>query len=164
MPRRKSGRKIDFTHWTGFALSESAQAAGVAAQTLLSAQHLPETLLRTRGQFSSYVDGNAAPGERARMGSGMILVPEGTGTTVLWSPLTDFDAPWFWLELFTLGYEEYVNDVVDCPGMTSFRSVIDSKAMRVVKNQELQWVTENATTGTALSANTDVIGRFLSGT
>ncbi len=45
-PRRRSGKKIDFLHWTtGFGAFE-ALAAGTVAGTLISAQHLPETLMR----------------------------------------------------------------------------------------------------------------------
>ena len=39
--------------------------------------------------------------------------------------------------------EEPVTDVVDIPVMTAVRRVIDSKAMRKVRNRELQLVIEN---------------------
>jgi len=164
MARRRSGKKIDFLHWTFKNFTFAAVAAGTGAGTMLAAQHLPETLMRTRGNLDSYVDGNQAPGVSAFIGVGMILVPEGTGSTVLWSPLTDPDAPWFWFESFSLGYEEYVTDVIDCPNTTGFRAVIDSKAMRIVKNMEVQAVVENVTSIGALSANIHISARFLAGT
>ncbi len=128
MARRRSGKKIDFTHWSGFASNFLAQAAGTIAATAAAAQHLPETLLRTRGGLTAFLDGTQGPTGLTQVALGMILVPEGTGSTVLWSPFTDSDAPWFYWTCFHLGYEEAVTDVVDMPGMTSYREVIDSKA------------------------------------
>jgi len=137
MPRRRSGRKIDFTHWTYNSYVDNALSAGTDAQ---------------------------APTTFISVGIGLILVPEGTGTTVLWSPITDGDAPWMWVTYFELAYEEYVTDVIDSPGMTSYREVIDSKSMRVIRNQEVQCVVENATLATAGSVNISLSGRALSGT
>ncbi len=99
------------------------------------------------------------------IGIGIIVVPEGTGSTVLWSPITDGDAPWIWVDYFTLGYEEMVTDVVDVPGISAYRYVIDSKAMRIVKNMEIQLVAESATTfSAAVSVNLTALVRILSGT
>ncbi len=81
-----------------------------------------------------------------------------------WSPITDGDAPWIWVSYFELAYEEMVTDVIDVPGMSSYRELIDNKAMRIVRNQELQMVAENATIGGASSINLSVSGRTLSGT
>ena len=71
MARRRSGKKIDFVHWTlGQAIS-FGQAAGTVAVTLFAAQHEPETLLRIRGNMLSYLDGAiAAAGQAVRMGIG----------------------------------------------------------------------------------------------
>ncbi len=44
-------------------------------------------------------------------------------------------------------YEEMVNDVVAAQAALSGRRVIDSKAMRKVRNTELQCVVESATIG-----------------
>ncbi len=138
MARRRSGKKIDFTHWTGFAgTSLGLAAAGTSAATLLAAAHEPETLLRTRGNVVAFVDGPQDPGVLVSVGVGFIPVPEGTGTTVLWSPITDPDAPWFWFDRFTIGYEEAVVDVIAMAALSVYRSVIDSKAMRIVRNQEV---------------------------
>jgi len=91
------------------------------------------------------------------------LVPEGTSTTVLWSPVTDSDAPWIWWDTLHLMYEEYVVDVIQSVLTSSARRVIDSKAMRIVRNQELQYVVE--TVNLVSSAPTSIISqvRILSG-
>jgi len=153
MPRRRSGKKIDFVHWTYGSWTQGAIAAGTGASNVFPALHDPETLMRIRGEWVAYLDGTEAPGTLISVGVGLILVPEGTGTTVLWSPITDGDAPWIWADYAMLGYEEMVTDVIDVPGMTSVRRVIDNKAMRIVRNQEVQFVVENATVGGAGSAN-----------
>ena len=137
MPRRRSGKKIDFVHWTGVQESFVAQGSGLVAATVFSAQHESETLLRFRGNIACFVDGAQASGGLVHIGLGMLVVPEGTGTTVLSRPLTEPDSPWFWYESFTLAYEEMVVDAVQASGMSGFRAVIDSKAMRIVRNSEL---------------------------
>ncbi len=164
MPRRRTGKKIDFLHWTGLNMSFPALAAGTSGATAHASQHLPETMMRFRGNLLAYVDGTEAPPVQAVISVGMIVVPEGTGSTVLWSPFTDDDAPWSWLETFRLGYEEYVTDVISAQAAAVFRAVIDSKAMRIVKNSEVQVVVENTTTQAALSVNVAVDGRTLWGT
>ncbi len=164
MPRRRTGKKIDFTHWTGFTSNQSVPA-GTQAQLLFAAQHLSETLLRLRGSLCTTVNGLFAGSNLGvNMGIGIILVPEGTGTTVTWSPITDADAPWIWVEYFNVGYEEYVTDVIDNPGFTIYRSVIDNKAMRIIRNQEVQVVYENVTIQGALTTTNVVQGRALFGT
>jgi len=165
MGRRRSGKKIDFVHWTGIFPGVSALGAGSAAVLALVATHEPETLLRIRGNYVTWINGVQAPGGIAEISVGLILVPEGTGTTVLWSPFTDPDAPWIWYDSTILGYEEMVVDAVDVPEITSNRVVIDSKAMRIARNQELQFVAENTTVASpAIAANALVSARVLSGT
>jgi len=167
MARRRSfGKKIDTVHWTGvFANALGIASAGTQGTTLLPAQHLPETLMRIRGEWTAAMDGALADGSGARVTCGMILVPEGTGTTVLWSPSTDGDAPWIWWDVMHLDYEEYVADVIESTMTASGRRVIDSKAMRRVRNEELQFVVENTDPGalTGSSVNVLVAGRVLSG-
>ncbi len=93
------------------------------------------------------------------------LVPGGTGATVLRSPFTDAtSSEWIWYTTFRVGYEEYVTDVIDCPGMTSYRETVDAKAMRIMgPDQELQFVLENTTSLTALSVNAGFDARALFG-
>ena len=119
--------------------------------------------MRTRGNLVAFVDGTQAPGVLATITVGLILVPEGTGSTVLWSPFTDADAPWFWYDTFLIGHEELVTDVLHVPVLNIYRSVIDSKAMRKVRNREIQCVVENTTAGGAVNANIHLNFRFLSG-
>ncbi len=164
MPRRRSGKKIDFLHWAYNDVTFAAQSAGTSAQTLFAAQHLPETIMRMRGEALIYGDGNLVPPKDIIVGLGIILVPEGTGTTVLWSPLTDGDAPWIWHNAAGIAYEEYVADVIADQVAIGYRSTIDSKAMRIVKNMEIQCVMENQTGGAAMNANAVVTTRVLAGT
>ena len=147
-------------HWTQFSTSSAPVAAGTLGILVSAAQHDRETLIRTRGNLIAFIDGVSDPGDFALISVGMIMVPEGTGTTVLWSPTEDGDAPWFWYEAFHLGYEEAVTNVVSYPGIGVFRQAIDSKAMRKSVNTEIQIVIENTSIGTALSVNLATAGRF----
>ncbi len=166
--RRRSGfeKKIDTVHWTLFQEVFVAQAAGAAAAVqALAAQHLPETLLRIRGEWAVTPSAslNDAGGSVGVMG--LILVPEGTGSTVLWSPITDGDAPWIWWDAIHCIYEEFVVDAVWSSNVSDGRRVIDSKAMRKVRNTELQLVFETAgITGlSAISLTGVATGRVLAG-
>ncbi len=125
---------------------------------LIPAQHLPETLLRCRGEWVGNLSSPGAPGLRISIGIGLIQVPEGTGTTVLWSPISDGDAPWIWVDYAILGQEEAVTDVIAVQAILGVRRIIDSKAMRKLRNTELQVVLENATVATA--KDTDVSGQM----
>ena len=94
----------------------------------------------------------------------MHVVPDGTGATVLTEPFGDSNADWFYYNEFVLGYEEMVIDVVDVPGITSFREMIDVKAMRIgVPDTEIQIVMTNTTLLGAATVNLNLGGRFLLG-
>ncbi len=164
MPRRRSGKKIDFVHWSSFSALFSGFSAGTSAVLTVIAQHLPETIMRTRGEALVYADATGGPGGLALISIGMILVPEGTGSTVLWSPFTDADAPWFYYDVFHIGYEEKVVDNIGVQGAMASRKVIDSKAMRIVKNSEVQVVVENTSLIGSESVNVAIAGRILAGT
>ncbi len=161
--RGRHAKKIQSTHWTYSSFASGAQTAGTFGATLYSAQHLPETLLRLRGEWLAYMDGTSGPGDLVAIGIGFIQVPEGSGATVTWSPITDGDAPWIWVDYALLGYEEMVTDVVDVPGITSVRRVIDNKAMRILRNTEIQCVVENATVQGASAVNVALNVRSLTG-
>ena len=162
--RSRGGRVIDNLRWIGMSGGFAAQAAGTAAVNMLSATPTPDTIMRLRANLTAWVDGNEVPGVAATIGVGLIVVPEGTGTTVLQSPITDPEADWFWYIRFLLGYEEYVTDVVDSPGLTSYREIVDGKAMRRVSpDKEVQLVIENSTFATALDVNVSFDGRILLG-
>ncbi len=145
MARRRTGfqKKIEVVHWTGVAGQFITQAAGAAAGLLAAAQHLPETLLRIRGEWACTLAAMTANGRGAQVSIGIILVPEGTGTTVLWSPFTDADAPWIWWDSMSLIYNEFVTDVNYSSNTSDGRRVVDSKAMRKIRNMEIQLVIEN---------------------
>ncbi len=163
--RGRFGKKIDTVHWIEGGFSFAGFGAGTVAQTATAAQHLPETLLRTRGEWAATFDATQAPGSGVFLTIGLIQVPEGTGTTVLWSPSTDSDAPWIWWDVFTLLYEESVIDVIATQNTLSRYRVIDSKAMRKLRNTELQWVAENSTITGHVAAGVNAAGsaRFLAG-
>ena len=167
MARRRTGfqKKIEAVHWTFIQDGFAAFAAGTVARNMAAAQHLPETLLRIRGEWVASLDGGLVNGVGVSVVAGLIQVPEGTGATVLWSPLTDGDAPWIWWDTFGLIYKEYVVDAVASTEASSRSRVIDSKAMRKMRNTELQWVVEQATmTGSSASAISCALSaRVLSG-
>ena len=159
-PERK---KVVNWHWTRGAGSFLAQAAGTGALTLLAAQHQRETCIRMRGELTAWPDGNPVTGAAAIIAVGVILVPQGSGGTVLWSPTSDFDAPWMFYSSFVLVYEEMVTDVIDVPVLSGLRQVIDSKAMRIIRpDVEAQLVVENTTIGGALTVNVHFEARLLS--
>ena len=161
--RGRHAKKIDTVHWTGFILSALSLSAGSAAQTAAPAQHLPETLLRIRGEWSATLDGGVASGVLVGVTAGLILVPEGTGTTVLWSPFTDDDAPWIWWDHFGLIYNEMVTDVISIQNTLSRARVVDSKAMRKIRNTELQFVVENTTINVGAGVDVTMGARVLAG-
>ncbi len=159
----RHGKKIHYTHWTGLLGTAFGQAAGAIATNLGIAEHEPETLLRMRGNLACWLDGTTAPGVTLDVAVGVCAVPEGTSTTVLWSPITDSDAPWIWYERFIVSYEESVTDAI-AAGTQMFRAPIDNKAQRILRNQELRLVIEQATLQSAGSINTVVSLRALFGT
>ncbi len=148
MPRGRSrgfAKKIEQVHWTLGTFQALSLSAGTVAVNVLAAQHLPETLMRIRGEWAVALNSGVAPGIGVNVAVGLIQVPEGTGTTVLWSPTADGDAPWIWWDVMNLIYTEQVTDVIASIQSASGRRVIDSKAMRKLRNTELQFVAENAT-------------------
>ncbi len=163
--RKGFAKKIDTVHWTLFAEATANMGAGSVAFNALAAQHLPETLLRIRGEWIANFSAAIAPGVGVAVFAGLILVPEGTSTTVLWSPITDGDAPWIWWDVLHLLYSESVTDVIASQTTLSGRRVMDSKAMRKVRNTELQLVVEQTTlTGfAATNIGFAASGRVLSG-
>jgi len=120
--RRSSGKKIDVLRWVGFDTSTTAFgfAAGTIGVTVLAAGASPETVMRTRGNLSAFIDGVEAPATSATISVGLHIVPEGTGTTVLTSPFTDAEADWFYHREFLIAYEEYVVDVISSQWMSGF--------------------------------------------
>jgi len=163
---RNTGRKIEFKQWDPWNSGTAflALSAGVIGTVLFSVTESPYTIMRSRGSLTAWIDGAQSGGQAIRVAVGMILVPEGSGSTVQYNPIADANAGWFFYSTFTLGYEEMVTDVIDVPGLSSYREVIDVKAMRRVgPQQEIQMVVENGTIGSAASLNLVSDGRFLRG-
>jgi hypothetical protein len=152
---------MESVRWSGSQSSFLAQSSGSAGLVFITASSdPPETLLRLRGDLVCVLDGVQAPGTLISVGIGIALVPEGSSTTVLWSPLSDSDAPWWYYERFTLGYEEYVTDVIDSPGLSSVRKTVDLKGMRIIRpDVEAQVVVENLTIGSAGAFNLSLQAR-----
>ncbi len=163
--RRGTGKVIDNLRWEGGAVASiRAHSAGSAAINVLGAGVPRETIMRTRGEVLVSVDGAQAPGGNVLVSMGLVLVPEGQSTTVIWDPFADEEAPWFWYQETFIGYEEMVTDVIDVPGITSHRIIIDSKAMRRANvDEEVQFVITNTTIGNALSVDVEAAFRFLLG-
>ncbi len=165
MARSRPGKTIDNLRWAGgTSMTFSGISAGSSALTALSAGVPRETIMRTRGDVTAYLDGTTGPGVGVVVSMGLVLVPEGHGTTGIWDPFNDAEAPWFWYQEVFLGYEEMVTDVIDVPTLTGHRIIVDSKAMRRANvDEEVQFVMTNTTSLVADSVNVSANFRFLLG-
>ncbi len=162
--QRRFAKTIGHTRWQGFSGTAFGLSAGSSAVSVGPSSVQRETIMRTRGNLIAYIDGLVNPAIAIRCACGLAVVPEGTSTTVLWGPLTDQNAPWFWHTIFVVGYEEYVADVIDAPGLSVYREVIDSKAMRKFPpDSEIQLVFEQDTIAGLGDVNFSANGRFLIG-
>ncbi len=161
---RARTKKIDHTAWelsTGFT---GGLAAGSVGIQFSSVGTTPATVMRMRGEVFANVDGTGAPATLVQVNYGIILVPEGTGTTVLYDPFADGNAPWLLYGQAYIGYEEIVVDVVDVPQLTMFRHVVDNKAMRIIRpDVEMQMVVTNTSINGAEGINFGYGIRWLQG-
>ena len=172
MPNRRFARaglsarppkKIDNTIWE-LSNGSGTFAAGAIAFNFSSVGTAPTTLLRIRGEVVAYVDGASAPGKLVEVTWGIILVPEGSGTTLQFNPVTDANAPWLAYGQGFVGHEEMVVDAVGVEGLSMFRQRIDNKAMRRIRpDVEMQLVVANTTVLTASSINFAYSMRWLQG-
>jgi len=162
--RQSRGARLS-TRWLASAgLSIGGLSAGNQALNAVVASEPKATIMRTRGEVLVYVDSTQAPAGLALVSMGLILVPEGTGTTVLWDPFADANAPWFWYQETFLGYEEAVTDVIANQQIMAHRIVVDSKAMRIANgDEEVQFVVTNTTINGARVINAAAAFRFLIG-
>ena len=161
---QRTAKKINSLLWELSTGSSPAQAAGSVAINFSSVGTAPTTLMRIRGEVMAYKDGPAAPGSLAAVNWGIILVPEGSGTTVQFDPVLDANAPWLAYGAMHVGYEEMVTDVIDVPVISGVRQVVDNKAMRKIRpDVEMQFVIANSTVLTALSINFVYSMRWLQG-
>ncbi len=161
---RGRAKRIDTVRWQATNVNGLALGAGSQALTMLAAGAPSETIMRTRGNGVVFVDGATAPGKLVLVSMGLVLVPEGQGTTVIWDPLNDDNAPWFWWSEQIIGYEEKVTDVIADQGLSVARFEVDSKAMRKANvDEEVQFVVTNTTIDAAVSINISVAFRLLMG-
>lgn len=171
MARRRSfhgvgrpAKKLAYTRWdlsTGSSIAQSAGTVGINFSTIGTE---PVTLLRMRGELSAYREGASGTAILVQVTYGIILVPEGTGSTVLFDPVLDGNAPWLLYGQGAVGYEEMVVDVVDVAQLTMFRHTIDNKAMRIIRPDiEMQMVVSNTTISGAADINFSYGLRWLIG-
>ncbi len=161
---RGRGKKIDTLRWTSSQMNFNALSAGSAALNFLSAATIASTLMRSRGQLIAYTDSTVAPPSEVLVSVGLIVVPEGQSTTVIWDPFNDDNAPWWMYAQFVIGYEEHVVDVVDNPTLSGYRETIDVKGMRRLRpDEEVQCVVTNTTIAGAQSINLSLTLRTLIG-
>ena len=113
MARR--AKKIDNLIWVYSSGESLAQSAGVVGRAFASVGTTPTTLLRMRGEWYASISSAKATGIGCRITLGIIKVPEGSGATVRYSPISDANAPWIWYSTAHLQYEEAVTDVVANP-------------------------------------------------
>ncbi len=146
---RARTKKIDNVFWGVASGTFDAIAAGNdGALNFIAVGTQPSTLLRLRGQFVTYIDGVSAPGLFVLVQAGIIKVPEGSTTTVRYSPAGDSNAPWLWYTNALIGYEEAVADAVDVAGLNMHREIIDNKAMRRIRpDEEFQFAISNTNIG-----------------
>ncbi len=155
---------MDHTAWelsTGYVAGLTAGNQGFNFSTVGTS---PATLLRIRREIVGNMDAATAVAAGIQLTYGIILVPEGSGTTVQFTPVGDANAPWLLWGTGFVGYEEGVTDVIDYPGLTSFRHVIDNKAMRRIRpDVEMQFVLETTTALGSGSVNLNYSLRWLQG-
>ncbi len=130
----RPAKKLNSLNWQLTQAASAAVGAGATQGFQFSTVGLqPTTLLRMRGEVIGFLDAVQSPGKLIAVNYGIILVPEGSGATVQFAPLSDANAPWLLYGTALLGYEEMVTDVVDVPVISGFRHSIDNKAMRIIR-------------------------------
>ena len=161
---RARTKKIDNVFWGLSSGIIGGLGVGTSALNFFAVGTQPSTLLRMRGEMMIWADAIQTGAVAALITFGVIKVPEGTGTTVVYTPVSDSNAPWILYGQATIAYEEYVADVIDCPLGTAARIEIDNKAMRRIRpDEELQLVAENTSLLGSLSVNLSYSIRSLQG-
>ncbi len=164
-PAARGRKVINNLRWLGGTAFTFARSAGSTGVTILAAGVPRETIMRTRGEILVAIDApQANPSGPIQVSLGLVLVPEGQGSTVIWDPFGDSEAPWFWYQETMIAYEEMVTDVIAVQGAMFHRIILDSKAMRRAGvDEEVQFVATNTTLGTAMTVNISGAFRFLLG-
>ncbi len=152
--RSSSQPKTRTFHWSRATQSFLAQGAGSVGGTIITAGANAETIMRMHIELTCWIDAVQTPSKLVEVAVGALVMPEGQGATIVSEPVVDDSAPWFFYERFALGYEEYVTDVIDSPGLTTFRKTIDVKSMRILRpEREVQLVLTNTTILSAAAIN-----------
>ncbi len=128
---RGSGRKTDYT-WSGNTFSQDAQGTAVTINALTTINQAG-TIVRNRGELLVSIDG-PVDGDKAVAAFGLIIASDSqvaAGATAFPSPATDLDANWLWHSFATMLVQAAGDD-----GTISTRLMIDSKAMRKVKQND----------------------------
>ena len=161
----RPAKTIHSLRWAGGnAITALAQTAGSSAAVALASGAPRETVMRTRGEVLVMLDAPSDVNRGVLVSMGLVLMPQGQGTTVIWDPFGDSEAPWFWYPETFLGYDEYVTDVIDGAGGPVSTIVVDSKAMRKANvDEEIQFVVTNTTVNGAQGINVLASFRFLIG-
>ena len=121
--------------------------------------------MRIRGSLEVYLDVATAiaVGDMIWWAAGMIVMPEGQGSTVVSSPIADGNAPWVWYATGVLA-SELAGTWEGAEGGFFHREVIDSRAMRIIRpDRELQLVVEATDIAGTSVLNFAVNARFLLG-
>ncbi len=160
MADRGRGRRRGQARWGFGSQFLSGLAAGTPqSAAIIAAGTLPSTVMRTRGEILVWMDGAPAAADAVVWAVGLIVMPEGQGTTVVSSPITDGNAPWFGFWTGTLAAED---TTLLQNGTQYARIPIDSKAMRILRpDREVQIVAEQSTIGGAQVININFAARFL---
>jgi len=112
------------------------------------------TITRIRGIFHVFLTAATAAGDGFSGAAGLCLVSAtafGAGDGSVPTPITDISYPWIWHQFFDIrALTTTFADGVNAPS-ASFRTMIDSKAMRIQGSEQiLMGVTEVTEAGTAV--------------
>ena len=152
-------KKIETVRWTGDVLASSTglATAGTDSVSLYTVgdQEASPTILRTHFSFAAWLIGALGDGIGVQWALGIKIVPKGTGSTTLVSPLSEAEGDWFVHRTGVLSYSELVADAIQSSGMSGQRVEVDSKSMRKLKpGQQIQisvsQVTISGLTGASL--------------
>ena len=156
--RSSRGRRADY-RWTLGQFSALGQASNTAAQSVIvTAGTTSQTIMRVRGSWACQLDLASADGDAAFIGIGFLVQQAGATATSL--PNTDGDAPFFFYETVPLIVEDASLSIDR--GLSSFRGVIDGKAMCVLRpDQEVIAIAEMSNVSGAPSWNVMASARFL---
>ena len=133
MARRSSGRRTDYT-WNGAQVGGPLAANAQSAFQIVGPLGTAGTIMRNRGELICALDGPSA-GDAVTVFFGLIVVTEeqlAVGVTAIPNPGADFDADWLWIGTIPLLAQGAVEDQAG----TSGRLIVDSKAMRRIKQSQ----------------------------